>query len=50
MEKAREILLQHTDLRISDLANKFSYENASKFSETFREFHGFLPSEIKKVV
>jgi AraC-like DNA-binding protein len=47
MTKAKEILL-NSDTPISKLANTFSYENASKFSSAFKEFHGCLPSEIKK--
>jgi AraC-like DNA-binding protein len=42
---AKEILIQK-DIRISELADMFGYENVSKFSQAFKKHHGVLPSEI----
>ena len=47
MEKAKEMMFS-TDLKIAEIADKFGYENASKFSDVFREFNGCLPSELKR--
>jgi AraC-like DNA-binding protein len=46
MEKAKEMLLQ-TDINIGTVAQKFSYENPSKFAAAFRKYHTHLPSELK---
>ncbi len=47
MKKAKEII-SDSDLLIAAVAAKFGYENASKFSAAFRDFHGCLPSDIRK--
>jgi AraC-like DNA-binding protein len=49
MKKAKELILD-SDLLIGQVANKLGYENASKFSSAFKDYHGILPSEVKKVV
>jgi AraC-like DNA-binding protein len=46
MEQASRMIASN-DMPIARVANKFSYENASKFSAAFKEHHGRLPSEIK---
>lgn len=35
------------DMLIKEVAEKFNYENTSKFSKAFKKHHQFLPSEIK---
>jgi AraC-like DNA-binding protein len=47
MKKAKEMITD-SDLLIATIAGKFGYENASKFSATFKDFHGCLPSDIRK--
>lgn len=47
MEKAAE-LLAGTDLSISEVASMVGYESQGKFSATFKEFFGMIPSEYKK--
>lgn len=49
MEEARRLILG-TDLNIGEVAQKLAYENASKFSAAFGEYHSCLPSEIKKLI
>ena len=34
------------DLKIKDIAQKFDYENTSKFSRAFQKYHDKLPSKI----
>lgn len=47
MEKAAELLLK-TDMSISETAAEVGYESQGKFSVTFKEFYGMIPSEYKK--
>lgn len=47
MEKAAELLLK-TDMSISETAAEVGYESQGKFSATFKEFYGMIPSEYKK--
>jgi AraC-like DNA-binding protein len=47
MERAKD-LIQNSTLKIGDISAKFNYENGSKFSATFKEFTGYLPSELRK--
>lgn len=47
MKKAKELLMS-SNLQIAQVAQKFSYENPSKFSAAFRKYHAVLPSEIKQ--
>ena len=42
-------LLQETDQSITDIAGQVGYQNASKFSEVFRQFAGATPSEYRKI-
>lgn len=35
-------------LLIKDIAQKFNYDNASKFSKAFFKYHNILPSQLKK--
>lgn len=46
MLMAKEILLENK-IKIKDLAKSMGYENASKFSASFRKQTGKLPSEIQ---
>lgn len=42
-------LLQETDQSILEIAGRVGYQNASKFSEVFRQFAGVTPSEYRKI-
>jgi AraC-like DNA-binding protein len=42
-------LLQETDQTITEIAAQVGYQNASKFSEIFRQFAGETPSEYRKI-
>jgi AraC-like DNA-binding protein len=42
-------LLQETDQNITEIATQVGYQNASKFSEVFRQFAGATPSEYRKI-
>ena len=42
-------LLQETDQSITEIAAQAGYQNASKFSEVFRQFAGATPSEYRKI-
>ena len=42
-------LLQETNQTITDIAGQVGYQNASKFSEVFRQFAGATPSEYRKI-
>lgn len=41
-------LLLETDQSIAEIAGQVGYQNASKFSEVFRQFAGVTPSEYRK--
>jgi AraC-like DNA-binding protein len=47
MEMAK-YLVENSDLKIGEIAARFSYENTSKFAATFKDFNGILPSEMRK--
>ncbi len=42
-------LLQETNQSIVEIAGQVGYQNASKFSEVFRQFTGAAPSEYRKI-
>lgn len=42
-------LLQETDQSVTEIAGRVGYQNASKFSEVFRQFAGVTPSEYRKI-
>ena len=42
-------LLQETEQSITEIAAQVGYQNASKFSEVFRQFAGATPSEYRKI-
>lgn len=42
-------LLQETAQSITSIAGQVGYQNASKFSEMFRQFAGVTPSEYRKI-
>ncbi len=42
-------LLQETNLSIVEIAGQVGYQNASKFSEVFRQLAGATPSEYRKI-
>lgn len=46
LKSAREILL-NSDLLIGEIAQTFGYNNATKFSNAFKEEFGILPSDLK---
>lgn len=39
-------LISEKNMMVKDVAKLFHYENVSKFSATFKNFHGFSPSKI----
>jgi len=41
------IILRDTDKKIIDIAFKFGYESSDSFGTTFKNFHGFTPSEVR---
>ncbi|TAG55126.1 MAG: AraC family transcriptional regulator [Cytophagales bacterium] len=47
MKRANELIL-YSNLKILEIAALFQYENVSKFSNTFKEFTGHLPRELRK--
>lgn len=47
MQKAMWLLLE-TSQSITEVAGQVGYQNASKFSEVFRQFAGVTPSEYRK--
>lgn len=47
MQKAMWLLLE-TDQSITEIAGQVGYQNASKFSEVFRQFAGAAPTEYRK--
>lgn len=42
-------LLQETDQSVTEIAAQVGYQNASKFSEGFRQFAGTTPSDYRKI-
>ena len=48
MQKAMWLLLE-TDQSIVEIAGQVGYQNASKFSEVFRQFAGATPTEYRKI-
>ena len=42
-------LIQETDQSIAAIAGQVGYQNASKFSEVFRQISGVSPSEYRKI-
>ena len=36
------------NMLVKEVARKFNYQNASKFSKTFQKHQGVLPSEFNK--
>lgn len=47
LEKSKE-LLEHSDMKISDIALEMKFASSSKFSDAFKKRYGFLPSEYRK--
>ena len=41
-------LLRETKLDVTEIAGKVGYQNASKFSEVFRQYTGHTPTEYRK--
>lgn len=48
IQKAMWLLLE-TDQSIVEIAGQVGYQNASKFSEVFRQFAGATPTEYRKI-
>lgn len=48
MKRAKQILTDNTDIRISEVAYMVGYSNPKYFSQSFKEFYGVLPSDIRK--
>ena len=40
--------LATTNAKVVDVALKYGYENPDSFSKAFKQFHGVLPSQVKK--
>lgn len=47
MEESKR-LLQHTDLRRYEIAERVGYESPEHFSKIFKKYYGITPSELKK--
>ncbi len=47
MKAAAAMLIRETDLKISQVAEQFGYDNASKFSAAFRAVMGMSPQEYR---
>ncbi|WP_338131382.1 helix-turn-helix domain-containing protein [Cohnella rhizosphaerae] len=47
MEESKR-LLQQTDLRRYEIAERVGYESPEHFSKIFKKFYGISPSELKK--
>jgi AraC-like DNA-binding protein len=48
MEAAKK-MLEETDLRISDIAKKLTYQNSQNFIRTFHGYIGITPGEYRKI-
>ena len=48
MKRAKQILTDNKDIRISEVAYMVGFTNPKYFSKSFKEFYGVLPSEIAK--
>lgn len=47
LEKSKQ-LLEHSNMKISDIALEMKFASSSKFSNIFKKKYGFLPSEYRK--
>ena len=47
IDKAKQ-LLEHTDLKTNEVSSSVGYPNARYFSQIFKRYTGFVPSEFKK--
>lgn len=48
MEKAKH-MVEYTDMRFFEIANKLGYDDADYFSRSFKSIYGVSPTEYKKV-
>ncbi|UNK17862.1 helix-turn-helix transcriptional regulator [Paenibacillus sp. N3/727] len=46
MDKAKE-LLQNTDLKIFEIAERLRYQNSQNFIRTFKKAHGMTPGDYR---
>lgn len=47
LEKAKELLAEKRDMKISEIALQTGFSSASKFTNVFKEKYGFLPSYLR---
>ncbi|MBD1397115.1 helix-turn-helix transcriptional regulator [Pontibacter sp. JH31] len=48
MEKARQLLLQHRELPVGDIALQVGYKSPAYFTAAFKKHFGVLPSELRQ--
>jgi len=48
MAKAKEFITQ-TDMKINDIAEKVGYANATTFTNTFKKYNGFSPTQYREI-
>lgn len=48
-EKAAEMLVQDTKLRVADIAEQLGYSNVTYFTKLFKERHGMTPIQYRKL-
>lgn len=47
LEKAKELLAEKTDMKISEIALQTGFSSASKFTHVFKGKYGYLPSHLR---
>lgn len=47
IERIASVLLSKSDIPITELANKYGFNNGSSFSRAFKNFYGISPTEFK---
>ena len=49
IQKAKDLLLKHPDLRVREIAYKLGYENESYFGSIFKKTEGFSPGKFREL-
>ena len=47
MKVAASVLVSESDIHISEIAQRFGYDNSSKFSAAFRDVMGVTPQSYR---